>query len=216
MKTVLAFFLLPIALACHYADPHKASVKAVSAQHVGGRCEGCEAIYESPIPFEDLDAKDTLPDFAEAGSKLIVSGTVFQKDGRTPAPGVIIYAYHTDQKGLYSRKGGEEGWGKHHGYIRGWVKTDEQGRYRFFTLRPAPYPDGQIPAHIHLTLKEPGLNEYYIDDIQFEDDPILTASVRGKQPNRGGSGIVQPVLRNGIAFAERPVYLGKNIELYPR
>ena len=37
------------------------NVKA--GQQVGGRCEGCEAIYETPIPFDQLDHIDTLPDF---------------------------------------------------------------------------------------------------------------------------------------------------------
>ena len=36
---------------------------------VGGNCEGCEAIYESPVPFAELNAIDTLPDFNESGSK---------------------------------------------------------------------------------------------------------------------------------------------------
>ena len=36
---------------------------------VGGGCEGCEVIYESPIPFEKLNWIDTLPDFNEAGKK---------------------------------------------------------------------------------------------------------------------------------------------------
>ena len=31
------------------------------SRHVGGPCEGCEAIYESPIAFENLNQTDICP-----------------------------------------------------------------------------------------------------------------------------------------------------------
>ena len=46
---------------------------------VGGGCEGCEAIYESPVPFEQLKSVDTLPDFNDAGPKLEISGIVYRQ-----------------------------------------------------------------------------------------------------------------------------------------
>ena len=110
---------------------------------VGGRCEGCEAIYESPVSFGLLNEVDTLPDFNEKGPKIEISGTIYQQDGKTAAKDVVLYIYHTDQKGLYSKKGNEKGWAKHHGYIRGWVKTDINGFYKFYTLVPASYPNSK-------------------------------------------------------------------------
>ena len=53
------------------------------------------------------------------------------------------------------------------------------------------------PEHIHLTVKEPGKNEYYLDDYLFEDDPILTDQKRKLLSNRGGSGIGNPKMENG-------------------
>src|SRR5690242_15019427 len=105
-----------------------------SDRSVGGSCEGCEAALE--YGSRTLNATDTLPDFNESGPKLIVTGTIYQKDGTTPASDVILYIYHTDQTGEYSKKGNEKGWGKRHGYIRGWIKTGKDGRYTFYTLRP--------------------------------------------------------------------------------
>ncbi|WP_113662620.1 dioxygenase family protein [Pedobacter nanyangensis] len=188
---------------------------ACSAQRnkkIGGPCEGCEAVYE--YGDKKLSPSDTLPKFEQNTPQLKISGKVFKADGKTPAKDVIIYIYHTNRKGIYEQKGDETKWAKKHGFIRGWVKTGTDGRYTFFTFRPASYPDGSEPAHIHITIKEPHVNEYYLDEYLFEDDPLLTPDIRKKQQNRGGSGIVKPVFQNGMLTVERDIILGKNIPNY--
>ena len=189
-------------------------VKAAS-KHVGGRCEGCEAIYENKIPFEAMNEVDTLPTFHEKGPKLMISGTVFQQDGKTPAPNVVLYVYHTDQAGKYRVIGEEKGWGLRHGSIRGWMKTNAKGEYRFYTIRPASYSQTGPPAHIHVIVKEPTLNEYWIDDFHFDDDRFLTADMRKEQKSRAGNGIIKLTEKNGVFYGRRNIYLGKNIPDYP-
>lgn len=181
-------------------------------QTVGGGCEGCEAIYE--FGGKSLASIDTLPDFDSSEPKLKLSGTVFHRDGKTPASGVILYIYHTDRTGVYPTRGNETGWARRHGYIRGWVMTDEQGSYAFYTFRPAAYPDGTEPEHIHLTVKEPDKNEYYLDEFVFADDPILTPAHRKKLENRGGSGILSTIHSGGMLHANRDIILGLNIPDY--
>jgi len=184
---------------------------------VGGPCEGCEAIYESPIAFEKLKPVVQLPDATWDGKKpLGINGIVYKADGKTPAPGVVLYLYHTDETGHYPKKGDEKGWAKRHGYIRGWIRTNEKGEYKFVTLRPASYPERPEPAHIHITVKEPGINEYYIDEFLFSDDPLLTEKERSYLPNRGGSGIVKLIDVGNMFKGERNIYLGKNIPDYPQ
>jgi protocatechuate 3,4-dioxygenase, beta subunit len=174
-------------------------------------CEGCAGINESPVPHNQLPSMTWLPDWNEPGRKLAVNGTVYMADGKTPASGVIIYIYHTNQQGIYPRRGDEIGEGKRHGYLRGWMKTDEKGFYKFFTLRPAHYPGGTAPAHIHIIIKEPGKDPYWIDDYLFDDDPALTSAERSRLRNRGGSGILK-VSNRTVLKAERNIYLGKNID----
>ncbi len=116
------------------------SCNGQSSKIVGGGCEGCEAIYE--YGDKKLRVTDTLPDFQKTEPKLKITGTVFQKDGTSPAANVILYIYHTNRKGYYATKGNEKGWAKRHGFIRGWVKTGKDGRYTFYTFRPAAYPEG--------------------------------------------------------------------------
>lgn len=181
-------------------------------KEVGGPCEGCEALLE--YGDKKLNSVDTLPLFAETEPKLKISGTVYHKDGKTPAKDVILYIHHTNREGRYQTKGDEKGWARRHGFIRGWVKTDNTGQYTFYTFRPGSYPGSTEPAHIHLTVKEPGKNEYYLDDFVFEDDPFLKSRDNNSFRNRGGSGVMIPVNKGGMQHIERNIILGLNIPDY--
>ncbi|HWJ03268.1 MAG TPA: intradiol ring-cleavage dioxygenase, partial [Verrucomicrobiae bacterium] len=165
----------------------------------------------SPVPFQQLSYSDTLPDYRSKGQKLHLMGVVYQNDGRTPAPGVVLYIYHTDQTGVYPTRGGEKGWDKRHGYLRGWIKTNQQGQYAFYTLKPVGYNHGKAPAHIHITVKEPDVNEYWIDEYLFADDPQLSKEDRERAPKRGGNGIMQTQRKGDILVARRDIILGKNV-----
>jgi len=198
------FILLLLGLSC---------CRAQNEKPLGGPCEGCEAIHE--YGGRKLMARDTLPEFGVNEPKLKITGTVFKKDKKTPAENVIVYIYHTNRKGVYEKKGDEKGWAKRHGFIRGWIKTTKDGHYTFYTFRPAAYPDGSEPEHIHITVKEPGKKEYYLDDYLFADDPGLTLEIRANHKNRGGSGIVFPKRANGMLTVERDLIMGLNIPNYP-
>ena len=216
--TLYSILLLSVT-GCSQSDNKNKGTTAHSGtvnNRVGGNCEGCEAIYESPLAFEKLNSTDTLPDFNEKGQKINISGIVYQKDGKTPAKDVVLYVYHTDQTGRYTPSPGATGWQSRHGRIRGWMKTDRNCFYQFYTLEPASYPNSNIPRHIHITIKEPDKNEYYIDEFLFDDDPFLTPSERSKQEKRGGDGIVKLTTQsNNLSRAIRNIYLGRNIPDYP-
>ncbi|GAA4906058.1 hypothetical protein GCM10023313_05940 [Mucilaginibacter defluvii] len=75
-----------------------------------------------------------------------------------------------------------------------------------------------MPAHIHLSIKEPGIaNEYYPDEINFDDDKFLIPHFKKHpQENRGGSGVVRVLLKDSLQVAEHNIILGLNIPNYPR
>ena len=155
-------------------------------------CDGCE-VTEEVLP-DTLDWQARLIPAGEPGQRLHLSGTVWMPDGKTPARDVVLYFHQTNAEGLYRSIESVARGGLHDGMIQGWIKTDARGHYAIETIRPAPYPDLGQPAHIHIYVKEPGRQPYYIDDVVFDDDPLLTPEVRRALEGRGGSGILRPTL----------------------
>lgn len=170
---------------------------------IGLPCEGCEYVYVG-MP-DELKANARIAPADEPGEALIIDGMAYTADGN-PAPGVIVYGYQTDAGGLYP-KGTTS-----HGALRGWVRTDGAGRYRFLTIRPGSYPGRDTPQHIHLHVIEPSKGTYYIDDISFTDDPKLTAADRNSQGCRAGCGLSEPKRdKEGNWRVSRDIILGQNI-----
>lgn len=178
---------------------------------VGGPCEGCEAVFEyRDVADRPLTPVDTLPGFTAAERKLLLRGRILEPDGETPAEDVILYVYHTNADGEYATRGDEEGWGRRHGYIRGWIRTDADGRYAFYTRMPGSYSSN--PAHIHPTVLEPDGRYYYLTSWFFEGDPNYDEGHPGD--GRGGDGLVALDEEDGLLIAERDIVLGLNIPGY--
>lgn len=152
-------------------------------------CDGCEVATErSP---DELDWHVELPPEGEPGERLVLSGRVFEPGSTTPAPGVVLYIHHTNAEGLYRSTLSTASGGHDDGMIEGWLVTDVAGRYEITTIKPAPYPNGGMPAHVHVYVKEPERRPYYVDDFVFEGDPHVTPVYRAEQELRGGSGIIR-------------------------
>jgi protocatechuate 3,4-dioxygenase beta subunit len=206
-RTTLAFLIALQAAGVGCAQDVKPAEKVV-----GGGCDGCELMFEG-MPAKlgwrtSIGAKD------EPGKPLVVRGVIYRSDGKTTAPGVVLYVYQTDATGRYAA-GSDQRHGRRHGRLRGWMRTDADGRYEFRTIRPAPYPGQAIPAHIHPVVKEPDRNEYYIDEFLFDDDPLLTKAERAKQDGRGGSGVLKVTADDqGVLIGSRGIILGRNIPDY--
>ena len=178
---------------------------------LGGPCEGCEAVME--FGKNKLNAIDTLPGFDKAENKLMLTGIIYQPDGKSPAKNIVLYIHHTNAEGIYPKKGNEKGWAKRHGYLRGWIKTGRDGRYTFYTQVPGSYPNSSAPKHIHPLILEPDGRYYYMADFLFKDDPNLSEEHISRSP-RGGDGVLSLQQQNGMATASRDLILGKNVPEY--
>lgn len=208
MKSVFAAMLLACSTACNAEQPVAASPGAEQARAlrpVPG-CEGCEAAWERDAAT--LGSRISLAPHGEPGAKLILRGTVYRAGSRIPAAGVVLYVHHTNAAGRYAGGSGESEWSRRHGRLRGWLKTGSDGRYEIETVKAGPYPDRDDPAHIHVTVLEPGKDPYWIDDVVFEDDARVDRAYRAGLQNRGGSGIVRLVRQAGGGWlAERDIVL---------
>ncbi|MFM7402977.1 MAG: hypothetical protein ACKO1N_02540 [Erythrobacter sp.] len=152
------------------------------------QCEGCEGALEADP--SRLASHAAIAPEGEPGEPLHITGTVRALDGTTPVAGVVIYAYHTNAAGLYAGGTPATEASRRHGRLRAWVKTGADGRYSFDTIKPAPYPNDTIPAHIHFTVLEPTKRPYWIDDIVFEGEFGVTEAYRRSMTNKGGNGIL--------------------------
>ena len=169
---------------------------------IGGPCEGCDWVFDGQ-PAK-LASRARIAPVAEAGAPMVIEGVVSSARS-LPARGVVVYAYHTNQAGLYPPAGNR------HGRLRGWAITDAQGHYRFDTIRPGAYPGRNVAEHVHMHVIEPGVGTYYIDNLEFEDDPL---NPRRRGAERGGNGLMLPQRRDGVWQARRDIVLGRNIPGY--
>jgi protocatechuate 3,4-dioxygenase beta subunit len=182
-----------------------AAARAWSAarEPVIGECEGCEWVFDDQPGV--LTARARIAPKGEPGAPMTIEGVVLSSRGK-PAANVVVYAYHTNAAGIYPPAGNR------HGALRGWTRTDAAGRYRFDTIRPGAYPGREVPEHVHMHVIEPGVGTYYIDNLEFLDDPLLT---RRRTDGRAGSGLFMPELRDGVWYARRDIALGRNVTGYP-
>lgn len=132
---------------------------------------GSQGRGEAPKEGPDWEIK--ICDESEPGTRMVISGVVYDQDGETPLPGVTVYVYHTDNRGHYTREGNDN----RHPRLKGTMGTHTAGEYRFETIRPAPYPGGGIPAHVHYVVIPPeGAPQYF--ELLFEGDPAITERLR--------------------------------------
>ncbi len=146
------------------------------------------------MPFRKLirqagtSSRATLVSPPEPGVPLVVAGRVVDRDGN-PIQGAVVYSYHTSAKGWYSDRAahfsGPEG-DRKYARLFGYLTTDATGAFEIKTVRPGGYPDGDLPAHIHLEVGRTGDRPLdLITEIQFDDDSRLTAEWRNRSRQEG-------------------------------
>lgn len=166
MKNRRAFLLRAIGLAGWVAlQSVMGAVPVLAAQEEGG------PVYPNDEDVgggaRDVPWSGTIAGKSEPGERLVLTGTVFGENGK-PRAGVTVYAYHTDERGHYRNKP----WGRPR--LRGWARTNAEGRYEFHTIKPGPYPMRKNPAHVHMTIAIPAKTEWWIPELRFAGDPFLS------------------------------------------
>ena len=142
------------------------------------------------VAEKNAPSKITIPSKEEPGERLIVTGRVFSSDGKTPLAGASVYVYHTDMKGLYAPDTNDS----RNPRLRGYMRTDAEGRYEYSTIKPGPYPNNRIPAHIHYVVNAAGHKER-IFEIVFEGDPNIDNKIRADAAKEWSPFSIRPLTR---------------------
>ncbi|HXB43954.1 MAG TPA: hypothetical protein VNV85_07845 [Puia sp.] len=164
----------------------------------------------SLTPFREVIKRNAKPEEVsiappnEPGVRIVVNGTVTNASGK-PLEKILLYFYHTSDKGWYSDTGVHillhEGDHKH-ARLFGYVKTDAQGRFKIYTIRPNGYPKTDLAAHIHIQMwKDDGAPLSGIPgELQFADDVRMTEARRKKSIEEGF------LIADNAGSKQRPVY----------
>lgn len=146
----------------------------------------------------------------EPGPPLVIHGQVFLPDGRTPASGVVVHAYHRDQSGFDFGPGDRAltTW-----RLQGWAKTDAEGRFEFQTIHPAPDHLGRDAPHIHFTTESHDYGRQWAHTIYFAGDPLVTEAKRRASAAAGEFGWIREVeTRAGVQHVAIKIRLKKEAD----
>ena len=179
---------------------------ALPALEFGTGCNQARSLAGTvPEQMANAPWKATIVATDEPGEPLIVSGTIYAPDGRTPLEGINLFVYQTDKTGVYSTSGGG---GDNRGTrIHGLLRSNKEGRYEFRTIKPGSYPNNHIAAHIHAYVSGPDYPEYWIDEYLFDGDPFITAAERQKSAGKGTFSSILTLQRgtDGVLKAVRDI-----------
>jgi protocatechuate 3,4-dioxygenase, beta subunit len=166
----------------------------------------CSPMQAPKVAEKNAAAKVTVATKSEPGERLIVTGKVTDAAGK-PVTGASVYIYHTDNKGYYSSETNDD---NRNPRLRGYMRTDAQGRYEYETIKPAHYPNNRIPAHIHYVVNAEGYRER-VFEIVFTGDPYINDQIRADAAREESGFSIRPLERDkqGVWHCTQDVRLKK-------
>jgi protocatechuate 3,4-dioxygenase, beta subunit len=112
------------------------------------------------------------------GERLIVTGRVFDTEGK-PLRGTLVEIWQANSAGRYRHRADRYDAPLDPNFSgAGRCVTDDEGRYRFITVKPGPYPWGNHynawrPAHIHFSLLGRAFAQRLVTQMYFPSDPFF-------------------------------------------
>nr|WP_325208572.1 protocatechuate 3,4-dioxygenase subunit beta [Salinibacterium sp.] len=112
------------------------------------------------------------------GERMVVTGRLLDGDGR-PVPGQLIEVWQANSAGRYVHKRDQHPAPLDPNFTgTGRTITDENGWYRFQTIKPGPYPwrnhsNAWRPAHIHFSVFGTAITQRIVTQMYFPNDPLF-------------------------------------------
>lgn len=137
--------------------------------------ERCAATAESQYgPFYRAGApwRTRLCGEDEPGELLVVTGRVTSAAGCAPLAGAVLDVWQASAAGHYDNNDPGRPFDPARFNLRGRVRADAEGRYRFESVVPGNYGEGRFvrARHIHLLASAPG-HPPLVTEIYFAGDP---------------------------------------------
>lgn len=131
------------------------------------------------IPIRDTDSDLTRQHPGQPiGERIIVGGQVLDSDGRV-VDGAIVEVWQANAAGRYIDPSDDHPAPLDPNFAgAGRCITDSEGRYRFVTIKPGPYPwtnhlNAWRPAHIHFSVFGPAIGSRLVTQMYFPGDPLM-------------------------------------------
>ena len=132
----------------------------------------------SSVTPEDADLTRNAGTGGEAiGQRIIVTGRVLDERG-IPVPSTLLEIWQANSAGRYLHRRDQWPGPLDPNFLgMGRCLTDQQGVYRFTTIRPGAYPwlnhaNAWRPAHIHFSVFGPSTVSRLVTQMYFPDDPL--------------------------------------------
>jgi len=112
------------------------------------------------------------------GERIEIRGRVVDEDGR-PIRNTLVEIWQANAAGRYLHKNDQHNAPLDPNFAgEGRTFTDEDGRYRFVTIRPGAYPwknhyNAWRPQHIHFSIFGPAFATRLVTQMYFPGDPLL-------------------------------------------
>ena len=112
------------------------------------------------------------------GEKIVVTGRVTDEEGK-PVRNSLLEVWQANSAGRYWHKKDQHAAPLDPNFYGvGKMLTDDDGRYRFVTIKPGPYPWGNHdkawrPAHIHFSLFGSVYAQRLVTQMYFPSDPLF-------------------------------------------
>ena len=112
------------------------------------------------------------------GQRITLQGRVLDEDGR-PVPNTLVEVWQANAAGRYIHVVDDHPAPLDPNFSgAGRVVTDENGRYRFTSIKPGPYPwrnhhNAWRPAHIHFSLFGHSFLSRLVTQMYFPGDPLF-------------------------------------------
>jgi protocatechuate 3,4-dioxygenase, beta subunit len=112
------------------------------------------------------------------GERIVVTGRVLDENG-APVANTLVEVWQANAAGRYVHKADQHDAPLDPNFLgSGRCLTDENGCYRFYTIKPGAYPWGNHPNawrpnHIHFSLFGPSIASRLVTQMYFPGDPLL-------------------------------------------